>query len=217
MELTAPQCAKCAVVRCRTSGKAKNMKLPDFCITKNYPEMVKESIEKSKNDSHARDIHLAWVELMNKVLQDRWSWTRVEELIEFAKIRGMKKLGIASCVALLTEAGLLTDILEEYGFEVVSVSCMAGEVTREDVNMPGQGVFCNPLIQAEVLNMENTELNIMLGLCIGHDMLFVRHSKADVTPLVVKDRALGHNPAVALYLSQSYYRNRLLGHTTESK
>ena len=88
------------------------------------------------------------------------------------------------------------------------MSCLAGEVTPEDVDIVRDGVFCNPVLQAEILNREGTELNIMVGLCIGHDILFIRHSKADVTPLVVKDRALGHNPAAALYLSETYYKDR---------
>ena len=154
--------------------------------------------------------YIDWVELMNKVGQNRWSWTRLDEVIEYAKIRGVKKIGIASCVGLLPEAKLLTNIIEGHGFDVVSVSCLAGEVTPEDVDLVREGIFCNPIMQAEVLNREGTELNVMLGLCIGHDILFLRYSKADVTPLVVKDRALGHNPAVALYLSESYYQNRFL-------
>jgi len=63
--------------------------------------------------------------------------------------------------------------------------------------------ICNPIMQAEVLNREKTELNIMMGLCLGHDILFLRYAKAETTPLVVKDRALGHNPVAALYFSQN--------------
>ena len=206
MHSAAAQCAKCPVVRCLTSEKDK--KLPGFCPTKNYPEIIKESVERNRTDPDVRAINLAWVELMEKVRQNRWSWTRLNEVIEYAKIRGVKKIGIATCVSLLHEAKLLTDILERHDFEVISVSCLAGEVTPEDVDVLREGIFCNPIMQAEVLNQEGTELNIMLGLCMGHDILFLRYSKADVTPLIVKDRALGHNPAIALYLSESSYRNR---------
>lgn len=206
MKAAAPQCAKCNVFRCRTLDKDK--KLPALCPTKNYPDIIEESVEKNKTDVEVRAINLAWVELMNKVRQNMFGWTRVEEILEFAKIRGLKKIGIASCYALLREARLLTNILEAHGFEVVSVSCLAGEVTPEDVDIVRDGVFCNPVMQAEILNREGSELNIMIGLCLGHDILFIRHSKADVTPLVVKDRALGHNPVAALYLSDSYYRDR---------
>ena len=47
----------------------------------------------------------------------------------------------------------------------------------------------------------------MVGLCLGHDILFIKHSKADVTPLIVKDRLTGHNPVAALYASR-YFANR---------
>lgn len=45
-----------------------------------------------------------------------------------------------------------------------------------------------------------------MGLCVGHDCLFNRHSAAPVTTLVAKDRVLANNPAGALYTAGSYYR-----------
>ncbi|MHA1741489.1 MAG: DUF1847 domain-containing protein, partial [Candidatus Thorarchaeota archaeon] len=39
----------------------------------------------------------------------------------------------------------------------------------------------------------------IVGLCIGHDMLFNKYSEAPVTTLIVKDRVLGHNPVAGLY------------------
>ena len=68
--------------------------------------------------------------------------------------------------------------------------------------------MCNPIAQAELLNHVGTEFNVVVGLCIGHDTLFMMHSKAPVTYLIVKDRVTGHNPAVAIYAS-SYFRTRL--------
>ncbi|MFC1964419.1 DUF1847 domain-containing protein [Chloroflexota bacterium] len=157
-------------------------------------------------------INLAWRQEMDNLTspakgKEKWSATRVEEIIEYAKIRGMKKIGIGTCIGLIQEAKLLSDILEWHGFDVVSVSCMCGEVNPEDVGIDGP-ITCNPTMQAEVLNRENTELNIMLGLCLGHDIMFLRYCKAETTPLVVKDRALGHNPIAALHLSTSYYKAR---------
>ena len=206
MKSGTPQCAKCPVVRCHPVDRDK--KLPEFCPTRTYPDISRESIERHKNDPYVRGIDLAWVELMSKVQQDWYSWTRLDEIIEYARIRGVKKIGIATCVGLLTEAKLLTRVLEGHDFQVVSVCCLAGEVSPGDVDIVREGIFCNPIMQAEVLNREGTGLNVMLGLCLGHDILFTRYSEADVTTLIVKDRALGHNPAVALYLTESYYRNR---------
>lgn len=208
MKSTTPQCAKCSVVRCRTLEKDK--KQPDFCPTKNYPDLINESIAINKNDPDVRAINQAWIELVEKVKPNRWNWTRLDEVMEYAKIRKVKKIGIAACVGLLPEAKVLTGILEEHDFDVVSVSCVAGEVTPEDVDLVRDGIFCNPVMQAMALNQEATELNITLGLCVGHDILFQKHAEADTTTLVVKDRALGHNPAAALYLKGSYYRTRFL-------
>lgn len=45
----------------------------------------------------------------------------------------------------------------------------------------------------------------VMGLCVGHDSLFYKYSDALVT-LIAKDRVMGHNPAAALYTSNSYYK-----------
>jgi uncharacterized metal-binding protein len=203
-----PKCAECGVLRCRNLNQ--ELKLPDFCPTKNNPDIIEDTVSRHKNDPDTRAINLAWVELMNRVHQNRYAWTRLDEVMEYARIRGVKKLGIATCIALLPECWMLASVLEENGFEVASVSCLSGEVRPEDVDVVREGVFCNPLMQAEVLNRAGTQLNIILGLCIGHDILFTKNSKADVTTLVVKDRALGHNPVAALYMSAGYYRDRFI-------
>ena len=77
--------------------------------------------------------------------------------------------------------------------------------------------FCNPILQAEILNKAGTELNIIMGLCVGHDTLFIKHSKAPVTYLIVKDRVLCHNPAGALYTTGSYYKRLLTADLPKSK
>ena len=66
--------------------------------------------------------------------------------------------------------------------------------------------MCNPIAQARLLNDAKTDFNIMLGLCIGHDSLFLKHVEGLTTVFAVKDRVTGHNPMVALYTSESYYR-----------
>jgi len=67
--------------------------------------------------------------------------------------------------------------------------------------------MCNPIAQAFVLNDEKTEFNIVMGLCVGHDSLFLKYSDAPCTVLAVKDRLLGHNPLAAIYTVDSYYRS----------
>ena len=53
---------------------------------------------------------------------------------------------------------------------------------------------------------------MILGLCVGHDTLFIKNCKAPVTVLAAKDRVLGHNPLAAIYNADSYYRNRLFNY-----
>ena len=69
--------------------------------------------------------------------------------------------------------------------------------------------MCNPILQAKVLNREKTDINIVMGLCVGHDSLFYKYSKALTTTLVTKDRVLGHNPVAALNCAHSYYMDKL--------
>jgi len=66
--------------------------------------------------------------------------------------------------------------------------------------------MCNPISQAMVLNDDKTDFNILLGLCVGHDSLFIKYANAYTTVLVVKDRVLGHNPVAALYTADGYYQ-----------
>ena len=139
--------------------------------------------------------------------------TRLEEVMSFARRIGAKRLGIASCVGLIQEARMLQEIFQGNGFQVDSVCCKVGSIPKEDVGLTDQekihpGEFealCNPVGQAKLLNDAGTELNVLVGLCVGHDSLFFRHSRAPVTVLIAKDRVTGHNPAAALYTSHSYY------------
>jgi uncharacterized metal-binding protein len=212
MDKQGPRCAKCQVMRCGTQEKSGGV--PSSCPTVRYADLIEETKEKYHLSENQAVIQ-GWYELMSKILdpekpREKFSWTRVDEIMEYAKIRGMKKIGIATCYALLFESQLLTDILEMNGFEVVSVSCLCGEIDPKDMGLQGH-IFCNPILQAEVLNSEKTELNIMIGLCVGHDILFLRYCSGETTPLIVKDRALGHNPVAALYMSQNeFYRERFM-------
>ena len=77
---------------------------------------------------------------------------------------------------------------------------------------PGQfEAMCNPIAQAELLNSQDTQFNICLGLCVGHDSLFYQYSKALVTTLVVKDRVLAHNPVGAIHYADTYFKDLLKG------
>lgn len=136
--------------------------------------------------------------------------TRVEELVEYARRMKYSKIGLAFCIGLAAEAQLLQQLLSR-DFKVTSVCC---KITGEDKAQHGlrqvdpnrYEAMCNPIVQANVLNREKTELNVIVGLCIGHDILFNKHSEAPVTTIAVKDRVLAHNPLGALY--SRYYLSK---------
>lgn len=138
--------------------------------------------------------------------------TRLEEINLFAGEMGYAKLGIATCVGLISEAQMIAAYLKK-NFEVFTVICKNGGLLKSNLALPqintgAEEVMCNPIGQALYLNQHKTDMNIICGLCVGHDMLFTKHSAAPVTTIIVKDRVLGHNPAAVLY--SSYYRKKVL-------
>lgn len=170
--------------------------------------MRDEVIERYEKSEH--DLPIARVATF---LEGRYymQLTRVEELVEFAKRMDYKRLGIAFCIGLSREARILAEILGRE-FEVFSVCCKVCGIEKErfdleKIDESRKEAMCNPMGQALILNQEKTDLNIICGLCIGHDIIFTRHSQAPVTTLVVKDRVLAHNPVGALY--SDYYGKRL--------
>jgi uncharacterized metal-binding protein len=118
---------------------------------------------------------------------------RVKEIIEYAKVAKIKSIGIANCTTFSREANKLETILSDSGFHVEKVNCKFGRVPFHDLISGYAGISCNPAGQAKYLEEKGTELNIMMGLCLGHDMIFNARSKAPVTPLLVKDRKLKHH------------------------
>jgi uncharacterized metal-binding protein len=136
------------------------------------------------------------------------------EICEFAGKMGYKRLGLAFCIGLAKEAKTVEEIFKERGFEVVSVVCKAGRTSKELIGIRDeekifQGTaeaMCNPVYQAKLLNDEEVDLNVLLGLCVGHDSLFFKYGEAPTTVLAVKDRVTGHNPLAAIYLADSYYK-----------
>jgi uncharacterized metal-binding protein len=145
--------------------------------------------------------------------------TRIEDIMDFARRIGAQTLGIAHCIGFMQEAKLAMGIFEANGFRVHTVCCKVGSIAKETLGLkdhekvePGSyEPVCNPVGQAALLARAGTQLNVVLGLCVGHDSLFFMHSQAPTTVLVVKDRVLGHNPVAALYLSNSYYRRLTTG------
>lgn len=198
-------CAHCSVLNCSTRAG----EFPPFCPTTSMdPEFKAEVLAKYEGINREIMLTAARVELENYC-----KFSRVEETMDFARRMGYKKLGVATCVGLIRETRMLAKILEHNGFEVYGVACKIGSVEKTDLGIYGCEEVgkraCNPIMQAEVLNREKTDMNIVMGLCVGHDSLFYKYSKAVTTTLVVKDRVTGHNPVAAIYNAESYYRKKV--------
>lgn len=122
--------------------------------------------------------------------------SRLQETIEFAKKMKYKRVGLAYCYGMENEVQLISGIIRDSGLNVRSVSCTVGGIAQNEVNPESEycTVSCNPIGQAMQLNTEKVDLVVMIGLCMGHDILFQREVKADCTTLVVKDRVFNHAP-----------------------
>lgn len=119
---------------------------------------------------------------------------RLEEIKNFAQKMGYTKIGLAHCVAVTKEAEAAKAYFSQF-FEVVSIDCKNGRIPKSEI-LKGNymGISCNPVGQAAYLAESNTQLNVVMGLCVGHDMIFTQHTTALSTTLLVKDRANKHNP-----------------------
>ncbi|WP_224984042.1 DUF1847 domain-containing protein [Geomonas agri] len=223
-------CASCSAVwqkkgttNCWSGDPETAPPRPGNCPADRHAEVVKETAELMKGES--KDAKMAFVAARVEGLcyqpipgSDAVNarWTRVEDTIAFAKLMGYQRIGIATCIGLLEESERLVAILKAQGFTPLSVCCKAGSIDKKELGLAESdkvrpGTFepaCNPIAQAQICNDLDTDMNMIVGLCVGHDMLFNKYSKAPVTTLVVKDRVTGHNPAAVLY-GQNFYYKRL--------
>lgn len=198
-------CVDCGILNCQTRDK----EYPEFCLTTELSEETLEKVRRLYEDEENNRVSVISAQIENEFYL---RYTRVEEVLEFARRMGYHKIGIATCVGLIEESRILARILRKNGFEVYGAVCKIGSFLKADVgvseaDMTRTGaVMCNPIMQAEVLNQAGTDFNVVMGLCVGHDSLFYKYSEALVTTLVAKDRVLAHNPVGALYQAKAYYK-----------
>ncbi|MCI4443137.1 MAG: DUF1847 domain-containing protein [Lentimicrobium sp.] len=138
-----------------------------------------------------------------KIMQANYDYSsmssnRIDEIISIARGMNIKRIGIAHCITFSGEAQILKKYLEKH-FEVYTVDCKYGRIPKKEI-LGGEGsrIMCNPAGQADYLNNKNTELNISMGLCVGHDMIFSKSSNGLVTNLFDKDFTNNNDPAQAI-------------------
>jgi uncharacterized metal-binding protein len=204
-------CSDCGLLNCYRHDK----RFPDFCLTEGAdPKVVGKISRRYRGRTRDAVIARAAAEVEGVYYG---KLTRVEEIIAFANRIGAKRIGIATCIGLIQETRVFVKVLKAHGLEPYTVLCKVGSVDKTEIGIPDElkvkkgsyEAICNPILQARLLNEQKTDLNVIVGLCVGHDSLFIKYSDALVTTLITKDRVLGHNPAAALYTSNFYYQRLL--------
>lgn len=175
LDMAQVDCARCGGTACTTEDLEAT---PELCPRRVTAEAMQQAEQIRTSDSEVQ----RYAQVAAEVEETGYrKWPRVQELIEFCKRLDIQRIGIAFCVGLREETRALVEILESHGFTVDSVACTVNG-------------GCNPVGQALTLNELHTQLNVIMGLCLGHDILFQQFSEAPVTTLVVKDRVTCHNP-----------------------
>ncbi|MFC1919364.1 DUF1847 domain-containing protein [Chloroflexota bacterium] len=216
------QCAKCSARFClpdiAADQKPDFSKAPSFCPTRLTRDVIENSLYEYDRDDireFARQASLQEAQCYEHTPQGLIPRIpRIEETMQFAQKNGYQKLGLAFCLGVAREARTVGEIFEVNDFDVVSVCCKVGAVPKERIGIkPEEKIFepdvyesmCSPITQAEVLNSQGIDLAIVMGLCVGHDSLFIKYCRAPITVLAVKDRVMGHNPLAPVYVAHSYY------------
>ncbi len=221
-EIPLPQCALCPFDWSERFCRAGKGKAPKDCPSLRMRDLTGQALESTTSPQLAAFAKAASVQEATCYAGREAGYEnlrtvkpRIVEIVEFARRMGYTRLGLVFCVGLRKEAAVVHEILATNGFEVASVSCKVGGVSKSVLGIepadqvdPGAGheTMCNPVLQALVVNMAKTDFNVLLGLCVGHDSLFFKHAEAMGTVLAVKDRVLGHNPLAAIHQYDSYYR-----------
>lgn len=222
MQTETPNCAQCPFKAPDRLCKAEEGKYPQACPTMNMPELIEKSIQEyNETNGNCHFARQAAIQESSGYINGELGYervraakSRIEEIIEFAQRMEYHTLGLAFCLGLRKEAKTVGEIFSSKGFEVVSAICKVGRTPKQtigvaladQVDTSGPETMCNPILQAMILNQQQAELNILLGLCVGHDSLFFKYAEAPTTVLAVKDRLLGHNPLASVYTIDSYYR-----------
>ena len=217
-----PGCARCPYKASDRLCRENDGKSPAFCPTMNKPKIIEKALKELESPDVFEFLKQASIQEGEGYGDKALGYDHVKpvkprilEIVEFAQKMKYSRLGFAFCAGLTKEAKVVENLFTSNGFEVVSSICKVGRSPKETLNIEEEqkiriGHFepmCNPIAQALILNEARTEFNVMMGLCVGHDSMFLKYAVAPCTVLAVKDRLLGHNPLAAIYNIDSYYRS----------
>lgn len=201
-------CAECNLQGCKLRDMDKTLeKCP--CKNEELQNKVKELYQDEENYKIAHNAAVVEKEGYGILC-------RMEEIMLFCNKCGYKKIGLIFCTGLKSEAKMVSKIFRHNGFEVSSAVCKNGMIPKSYIGLTdeetlagcSEEVMCNPIGQALLMNEEKVDFNVLLGLCVGHDTLALKHLEAPATILAVKDRVTAHNPLAAIYVAESYFKKR---------
>ncbi len=190
------KCADCSTQLCQIRQRTE---LPEGC-----PMLDRDRQEQAAAIYRDPEIRSFYTDTLTSMAQSFGTMPRIIEAVNFCRLRGYRKIGVAYCSGMLRFGRAVSDIFRKHGFEVCSVGCKLGGFSPEELT--GQPIggrkprtdpsgapkperaICNPVGQAQLLNEAGTEFNVVAGLCVGHDSLFFRYSDAPCTVVVLKDR-----------------------------
>ncbi len=188
-----PACPHCVSGGGRARRAADGSLEPE--APREQPSLGRPGAGDEQRSTRRRRIERMMLEVARDLqFEDERRLCRLSELVYFCLEMGYRSVGVAYCVDLAGPAEILIQVLRRF-FSVHPAPC------RRDTELNGDeaNTHCNPADQAEMLNELETDLNVIVGLCMGSDCVFTQRSAAPVTTLFVKDRALANNPIGAVY------------------
>ena len=216
-----PTCAVCPVEVPERICRREKGKAPANCPSTRSPEIIKQVLEILEDPQVMEAVRQASIQ-EGEAYGDRDKGyahirpikPRIQETVEFARKMKFKRICLVFCIGMRKEAEIIHKIFTDNGFETISVMCKAGAISKEEIGLLREQqidpenfeAMCNPILQALAANEHQSDMNVLFGLCVGHDALFLRYAKAFNTVLASKDRLLAHNPLAAIYQYDSYYR-----------
>lgn len=176
-------CLKCTSKACKTSGK--DCPGTAVAVIESYSSPERQEIYKNADNlvSHGRAGTLS----------------RLEEVSEFVLAQGYKKVGLAYCYGMENLALEVSDFLTSRGVKLNGYRCTVNGIKEKQIHPDlGEGIGCNPLGQAAIIESDGVDFVIEMGLCLGHDVLFHQGLTVPFTVFLVKDRVNNHCPAKVL-------------------
>ena len=191
----------CSTCRTAASFSGNCDRMPEGCPTLARPELTRD-IGTYRMADRAHLMQVADAAPFTPA-PERRKRDRVEELVFYAKERGLERIGVAFCVSMTKEAQELARVLEAEGLHAELACCRLGAVDYDEIGLEKAhperfAAICNPVAQARLLNAQGAQLIVQMGLCLGHDLILQEEAKVPVTTLVVKDRVHDHDPIRAL-------------------